>query len=284
MRRTATVCSLVPLLAFSGVACRTAAPAATHGQVPAVQPAPATPPANDHSLGAEAYIEQGVPAPDRPWSGDDYARAAKALKEVAAKDPTQLPRRGGTRSGGVFARLSSPANIDNLDQGTTPPEMKLQLELPVLTGQGQLLVAYAGANGKGVRYGPELADLLVNVFHSVATFAKFFPYLEKQVSSATTDRPQREDGLRQMRDGVAQMTMGAMQSLTEKKVYEDADRARIAASLRVELPKIVPVLSTLTQKEVRRRVHELAGAETSQEVKEHLVALDEALSSAAAVQ
>jgi len=273
MTRAARACSI---LLFLPLACRTAAPAAPVAQPP--------PPANDHSLDAEAYVENGVPAPDRPWSGDDYARAANALKELAAKDPTQLPRRGASRSGALFARLSSPANIDDLDRGSLPADLKLQMEVPILTGQGQLLTAYANATSKGGRYGPELADLLVNVFHSVTTIAKFFPLLEKQVAGAGADREKREDGLRRMRDAMAQMTMGAMQSLTEKKVYEDADRVRIAASLRVELPKIVSVLSSLTQKEVRRRVHELAGGETSQEVKEQLVALDEALSSSPAVQ
>ncbi len=59
----------------------------------------------DHSLVAEQYVARGLPDPAREWGAGELADALRLLDELAAEDPTLLPRFGSDRSGAVFDRI-----------------------------------------------------------------------------------------------------------------------------------------------------------------------------------
>src|SRR5215467_13179378 len=87
------------------------------GQTPPVAP--------DHSLTAQTYIQKGMPANDRLWAEDDYAKAASVLKTLAASDATQLPRYGSSTSGAVFAKIVSRDNLSLALTEALPTEQRL---------------------------------------------------------------------------------------------------------------------------------------------------------------
>ena len=90
---------------------------------PASAPAPAEPttqPADDakvqlvpdRSLGIEAYVQAGIPAPDRQWSGKDYQVAAAILRQISTPNFSRLPRVDSPASGQLFSRSVAPGNLD----------------------------------------------------------------------------------------------------------------------------------------------------------------------------
>lgn len=103
---------------------------------PASAPAPAEPttqPADDakvqlvpdRSLRIEAYVQAGIPAPDRQWSGKDYQVAAAILRQISTPNFSRLPRVDSPASGQLFSRSVAPGNLDILRSSTLPLDARL---------------------------------------------------------------------------------------------------------------------------------------------------------------
>lgn len=86
--------------------------------------------ASDESLTSEEYLRLGLPAQDRDWSAEDMAKAEKILALLARKGYRKLPRYKSQRSGEVFARLTSPQNLDTLKDRTLPLNVEKMQEAP----------------------------------------------------------------------------------------------------------------------------------------------------------
>jgi hypothetical protein len=76
-----------------------------------IKPVTADPP-RDESPTAQQYIERGLPAPDRTWSAEDLAQAAKVLGSFKAAEYANLPRYESPKSGAGFSRMVARENID----------------------------------------------------------------------------------------------------------------------------------------------------------------------------
>src|SRR5580704_15216011 len=88
---------------------------------PAAAPAKAAADApTDQSLTTEQYVELGLPAPDRPWTGEEMTQAAEVLSRIAAGGAERLPRYRSERSGEVFARLTSADNLEVVTRDSLP--------------------------------------------------------------------------------------------------------------------------------------------------------------------
>src|SRR5215470_16523975 len=59
----------------------------------------------DESLTIAEYIRLGMPDPRSDWTKEDRSAARSILRELAGKNPTQLPRFGSAHSGVLFERL-----------------------------------------------------------------------------------------------------------------------------------------------------------------------------------
>jgi hypothetical protein len=80
----------------------------------------------DESLAPDEYVARGLPPVDRPWSAGDILSALLVLQELANEGDQYLPRYQSERSGAVFARLTSPQNLDWYRDSTAPLQLRLE--------------------------------------------------------------------------------------------------------------------------------------------------------------
>jgi hypothetical protein len=264
MWRRACVLSLVGSWAilFSACADRPPRAAAQPPREPTAQsPAKPTaqrdadPPVNDErSLTLEEYIEAGLPAHNRVWSGTDMARAAKALAEIAGEDYGRLPRYRGERSGAAFDRLTSVENLEPYGNLDLPIAQRLPDALNHLQSTNQLLLLYVNAINQQGFGGGELVEIMGSILRMTALIFdltdEFLPTLDKNDPSY----PTRLKGLAQMRGGASTTISGCITSLTESPAYSTAELKRLIGYLRETLPDLLPRLDPESALEIQVRL------------------------------
>lgn len=267
--------SLVLLLA----ACAT--PTATsEGKAPGPsQVSPPAPPAvEDRSLGLAQYVELGIPSAEGSWDGEDYVLAAQALAAIAQKNPAELPRYRSTRSGPLFARLTAFENVDAIEKLEVAPLARVQLAGSVMEPVSQILMLYIGANATSGSFATEMIELQSFISHAAA---EMMEAIDRVPLTGIRNREAFESGMAQIRTGLGSVVIGALTTLSERKVYSDEDRLRFLGTLKQDLPRLVPQLASTTQKEVPARLETLLADEPSPEVKRELEALRSALAAPA---
>ncbi|WP_375766691.1 hypothetical protein NR798_34105 [Archangium gephyra] len=271
--------SLVLLLAACATPSATTS-AASEGRAPdSSQVSPPAPPAEkDDSLGLEQYVALGVPSPERSWSGQDYAAAAQALSALAQKSPPELPRYQSTRSGPLFARLTSFENVDAIERLQVAPLARVQLAGSMMEPASQLLMLYIGANAASGGFSTEMIELQAFVTHAAA---EMMEAIDQVPPTDIRNREAFESGMAQIRMGLGKVAIGALTTVSERKVYSNEDRLRFLGTLKQDLPRLLPKLEPLTQQEVPVRIEKLLADEPSPEVKRELEALRSALTAPA---
>ena len=99
-----------------------------------------TPAVEDRSLTTEAYLQLGMPSPDRMWTPEDYSQAVRILKTITEKDARELPRYDSQNSGKLFARISSRDNLAAMLNKNLPLNTRLPLVDGYLEGVKQILI------------------------------------------------------------------------------------------------------------------------------------------------
>jgi hypothetical protein len=170
---------------------------------------PADPQAsNDESFTSEEYLHLGLPAQDREWSGDDMVKAEKILASVAQKGYRQLPRYKSERSGEVFARLTSPQNLDLFKNRTLPFEVRFSQATNYFQASNQIFKLYLAGFLKGDVRDSELVEFMGAQFRSSLVMLElvdeFLPTIRKDDSKYQV----RMQGLDQMRRGACERRCG----------------------------------------------------------------------------
>ena len=205
--------------------------------------APADPKApRDESLTSEEYIRLGLAAPSREWSGNDLAEAEKVLASLTQKGYRQLPRYQSERSGEVFARLTSPQNLDLFRNRSLPLDARLPQSLSYLQAGNQIFKLYLSAFLKKEARDSELVELMGAQFRATVVVLElvdeFLPTIKK-------DDPKYEvrmQGLEQMKRGLASIVAGGLQTITERESYRSSELARLVGYMQETFPLIVPRL------------------------------------------
>jgi hypothetical protein len=199
-------------------------------------------PPTDKSLTLDEYIEAGVPAHDRSWSGDDMTRAANVLVAIAQKNASQLPRYGSQQSGEAFARLTADDNLDLYRNRSLPLEQRLPDALSYMQSSNQISKLYLAAFHQHAVGDCELvefagAQLRVSVV-MITLVNEFLPTLDKNDPTY----PIRMDGLKQMKHGMATLVVGSLQILTESHAYRTLELKRLVGYMRNTFADILPAL------------------------------------------
>jgi hypothetical protein len=254
------------------------APAAASS--PPSQPTPA--PAPDHSLAPEQYFAMGMPAANRPWFADDFAKAQQVISKLAAEDPLALPRRSSALSGAVFGRIVSTENAASAADDDLPPQARLQVIVPQVQPLANMMKAYLRAHlaGRG-GFGAELVDLGCATFSTSRAVSSLVKRLTPP-PGGTPARAQFDKGKEQVEQGLATQAKGLFITLSDRVSLLETDRVRLAACLTRELPKAIPALPRITRDELRRTVREAFAAEPSDAVRGELASLRDELDGAAA--
>jgi hypothetical protein len=220
--------------------------------------APADPKApRDESLTSEEYIRLGLAAPDRDWSGNDMVEAEKVLASLAQKGYRHLPRYQSERSGEVFARLTSPQNLDLFRNRSLPLDGRFPQTLNYLQAGNEIFKLYFSAYLKKEVRDSELVELMGAQFRTTAVLLElvdeFLPTIKK-------DDPKYEvrmQGLEQMKRGLASIVAGGLQTLTEREGYRASELARLVGYMQETFPLIVPRLPPGVRAETIIRLEKL---------------------------
>jgi hypothetical protein len=204
-------------------------------------PADAAAPRDD-SFTTEEYVHLGLPAPDKAWSADDMAKAAEVLGAIAQQGYQHLPRYKSKRSGEMFARLTSPQNLDFFKNRSLP----LGSRMPPLLDFGQanthiFKLYLPGFVNKEIR-DTEIVELWGAQLRSTTMMLEL---LDEFLPTITKDDPKyqvRMRGLDRVKRGLAEVVAGGLQTLTERATYRTRELVKLIGFEEVSFPLIVPRL------------------------------------------
>jgi len=207
----------------------------------------------DRSLRSDRYVELGLPADDRSWSGIDMASAAVALQKLADRHPEQLPRYKSTQSASIFARMTSSENLDLYRNKTLPLDSRFPDCLQYVDSLNTINKLYLSAALKRTVTGDELVELngaILRAFQvELELVEEFLPTLSKQDPKYAV----RLDGLKKLQNNLAGIAAGALTMLNADDEDDGALpdwRTRFLIHCHDTLPAIVRMLSAVSQKEV----------------------------------
>jgi hypothetical protein len=218
----------------------------------------------------------GVPAPDRIWSSDDYARASRVLTDLATTSPTELPRDGSPQSGAVFARMVAKENLEPLRAPGLTPQQSLVLFGSLLQGARGLLLIYFQANKEGV-FDKEIAELSGLILHCSVLGQEKVRAFETELNKGGGPNEQQRRGLAQIRSGNTTIVQGAVVMLGEKHLYRVEARQQLTAHMKETLPHLWPDLSALVRKDFLNQLRKQASSETHEGLRKALNELIESL-------
>ncbi|HEV7504649.1 MAG TPA: hypothetical protein VGS07_07045 [Thermoanaerobaculia bacterium] len=179
----------------------------------------------------DPFLEAGIPAATRPWSGPDYERTVEIL--TAGKVP--LPKFSNPQGAALLRRMTSLDNLSlerdpNLPLSTRMPDF-LQLEQAV----GKLITLYGDANEGDYR--SELAHITAFVLHSSALgvdlVEEFMPTLVRDETYAA-----RMEGLKKMNEGMTTIFVSAEQMLAEENSFSEDDLSVLLDAMATTLPRL----------------------------------------------
>jgi hypothetical protein len=212
----------------------------------------------DKSFTSIEYIQKGMPAYDRDWSGEDMVSASNVLTSIANEDLRQLPRYRSERSGEVFARIISPENLSIFQNGTLPLRTRLSLVSRHIAGLNQISKLYLKGLIERATDGREGVELLGAVLRTAAVMGpildEFLPTLDRNDPSYKT----RMAGLEKMKKGMAEIVAGGLQTLTDRETYRTEDLIRAASLMKETFPRILAKVTPGSRLETLVRLENLA--------------------------
>jgi hypothetical protein len=211
----------------------------------------------DESLQADEYVKRGMPAHDRPWIGDDLTAASRTLASIAQSGYGRLPRRDSDRSGSVFARMTSPKNLDLLRNKSLPLEMRLSQGTEYQKGMADILQLYGSAVVKNQIPAADALEVLASQFHVAILMFELADEMLSTIEPNDASRTGVVAGLEQMKQGLALIVMGGMSAFNERDVYTSAELMRLIEAMKATFPRLVPRLSSLSKQEALRRLETL---------------------------
>lgn len=227
--------------------------------------------AADHSLSPAAYVEQGAPAHDRMWTGEDYTQALRVFKQLAAADPTKLPRYGSPTSGAFFERIVSADNLTPLANGDVDARQRLAPAVSVLQAiQGLVMEVYGEAATPERTFDAEIVELMR---YSLEVSLEMQHVLNEIFASLPADDPDREtrmQGWRKSREGFTMLVLSTLATLREHDLYRTSELVRLAGALEKMMPDLFPLLTPTVRQELPAFLQRLIDEEQDAVIKERL--------------
>ncbi len=196
----------------------------------------------DESLTSAEYRRMGLPDQDKVWSGDDMLRAQVILAIVARRSYRQLPRYKSTRSGDVFARLTSPQNLDPFKNRKVPLDARISQAQGYFQAVGQVLMLYGvGFLQKDVG-DSEAVELMGFQFRVSVVLFELVDEILPTIKNVDPQYRVRMEGLDQIKRGLASVVSSGLQMLTEREAYRGSELVRLVGYMQETFPLIVPRL------------------------------------------
>lgn len=197
---------------------------------------------NDESLTTDEAIRLGMTSPDRDWNAQDMANAQQVIVNLAQTDPQQLPRYRSARSGRIFARMTTPLNLDAFRNPALPVEARLGQLLPFVQSGAVILMAYHPLFLKKWVSDSEMIEQLGSQLRGNALMVELLNELKPTIQPDDPNYTIRMAGFEQTRLGLASVVSGNLTTLTERKHIRDSELLRLAGYMQETFPTIVPNL------------------------------------------
>ncbi|CAN5563908.1 hypothetical protein BH10PLA1_BH10PLA1_11470 [soil metagenome] len=236
----------------------------------------------DLSLPAPAYVKQGLPEIDHPWSVDELETALTTIRKMGSINGQCLPRYQSPASGQVFARMISEENYASLADTAKPIDDRLPAAMNYLNTSGQILKLYFTAFRRDQVTPDEMIELVgSNLRACVMVLGRVDEFLPTLKTSDGRYQV-RMNGLAKLKAGLAEVAGGAIMSLTERQSYPLAARQRLIVHLSENLPTIVAHLSDDAKAQVLRQLDVLADNASNADMQPALGKLRDDVTAAAA--
>jgi hypothetical protein len=198
----------------------------------------------------DPFLEAGVPAATRLWSGPDYQRAAEIL--TAGKVP--LPKFADPQGAALLRRATSLDNLALLGDKSLPLTARMDEFIQLQQGAVGLLKLYLVASDAG-GYRQELAGLTALLLHSSARGAELveemLPTLPKDETYAS-----RMEGLKEMKEGMTTAFVGTEQMLTPENNFSPEDLSLLLEAMAQTLPHLKTGFPPEVRIEMRKKLED----------------------------
>jgi hypothetical protein len=178
------------------------------------------------------FLEAGIPAAARVWSGPDYERTAEILTAGKVPLPTFSDPQGAT----LLQRITSTDNLALQRDKSLPLSARLQDFLQVQAGASELAKLYLAASDGG-GYRKEVARITAFLLHSSAQgvnlISELLPTLPKDETYAT-----RMEGLQEMKDGMTTAFVSTEGMLVEDNGFSAEDLSHLLDAMASTLPTL----------------------------------------------
>jgi hypothetical protein len=212
----------------------------------------------DRSLTTDEYVKLGLPKCDRAWSSADMSRAATVLTKIAKRDPRELPRYESTKSGKVFARITSDENLDSIRKKSWPVSVRTGFALQYLHAAASIGKLYGAAAIEQKAASEETTEILGLTLRIAVVLKDLSDEVLPTLDQNDPTYAVRVKGLKQMTAGLGPVLQGLMtQALTTKKLKPET-RTRMLEYLDKTLPTLVKVLPTKAREDVRVKLKTLS--------------------------
>lgn len=199
-------------------------------------------PPTDKSLTLEEYIQLGVPAHDRIWSGNDMVQAAKTLVKIAQKGAGHLPRYQSEKSGEMFERLTADDNLDMSRNPSTPMDLRFPDTLNYMQSINQIFKLYLAAFNQHKVGDSELVELTGAILRVSVVMIKVINEFVPTLDSNDPTYPVRMDALKRIKNSMALVVTGNLQILSESHTYRPSELKRLLGYMQNTYPDILPML------------------------------------------
>jgi len=229
--------------------------------------------APDNSLDPMELIAQGMPSFDRVWTAEDNQAAAKMITDIAAKDPTMLPRENSPKSGVLFSRMVALENLDVTEQmrGTS---FEANHIVSFLDPSIQIFQTYASATSSSSSYDSEVVAYCIYLLEITN---RLFPLAIKLKGISSTENPNQNDSASSSQDkmmkGLSTMVGGLLTLLGDKEDMRIEELTRLAIALQKDLGQISEYILPGTKKELVARIKSMIENETNADYKDSLTEL-----------
>lgn len=221
------------------------APASAH-EVPA-----------DNSLPLKDYLDAGVPAHDRNWTGSDMQQAAEALGKLTKEDATLLPRYQSPRSGKLFARITAADNLELYENQISPIEVRVHDAIILMQSSNQILVLYATAFADQKVADSEMIEMIGTTLRLSATIVQLIDEFLPTLDQNDPTYPTRMESLDNVRKNLATVVIANLKVLTESHLYRTAELKRLIGYMQDTYPVILPALPEASRAEALQRLRTL---------------------------
>lgn len=196
----------------------------------------------------DPFLEAGVPATTRVWSGPDYQRAAEVL--TAGKVP--LPKFADPQGAVLLRRINSLDNLALQGDKSLPLTARMDDFIELQQGAVGLLKLYLAASSEG-GYRQELASLTALLLHSSARGAELveemLPTLPRDETYAT-----RMAGLKEMNEGMTTAFVATEQMLTPENNFSPEDLSLLLEAMAQTLPRLKTGFPPEVRIEMRKKL------------------------------